>query len=346
MNFEVAFKKSSFSLTIIVLVSVVSFISCQPTESNKNQIEEATFLSRYDYFSDQIERYYASIHDVAYSDFRLYFVDNDAGRIFVSDDDLKYLFEFGSKGEGPNEIRSLGKLVINENHLIMPDYLGRKFMIFDKSGSPKTVISPVLHGISNSNFSFDERELIFYDKRADSIKFIDLKTNSTGGFSFPWSNLGLSKPLSNPEISLYNIQENIFFIIHDRFPFVGLLDKKGKQLGNLNLSDLPMLQGMMTKQRALDGTNSSLVFFNDSQMLGNKIYLIIGTRDAIGENAYYNHLISIKVDGKDIELDEIIKLNESRWYTCFEIIPQTNQIIVYDASQKYIDRYFYNLNIN
>lgn len=312
MNIEAAFIKSSFLITIIILVLVVSFISCQQTESNKNWIEGATFLSRHDHFSDRIERYFASIHDIAFNDSKLYFVDNDAGRIFVSDNELKYLFEFGSKGEGPNEVRSLGKLIINKNDLIMPDYLGRKFLIFDETGNPKKVISPIIHGISNANFSFEGEELLFYSKKTDSIKYIDLKTNSFGGFSFPWNKLSLSKPFNTPEISLYDIQDNLLFIIHDRFPVIGLLDKKGNHLNNLNLTDLPILQGMLTKQRALDGTNSSLVFFNDSQILGNKVYLIMGTRDVIGEDPYYNHLISIRVDGKDIEVDEIIKLNESR----------------------------------
>ena len=344
MNFDNSYPSSIVNglklLTIILLAITIS--SCGRNKEETFSIGQITHENRLDEFIDEIPRYYGKIDDISHHNGLIYFADNGAGKVFVTNEDLNYQFEFLSLGQGPDEARYFGRIVPADTQLVLADYLGRKFMVFSEQGKLSKNISPVSHNISSANYFIKDQQIHYYHRRSDSIKVVDFNAKLVKGIPFPWSSLGMENRNTKSELSIFQKGENYLFLCHDVLPVMGIIDSGGKLIDALDLSSLDLLAGMITKQKELgENSNSSLVFFNDAKLYGDMLYVIAGTRNQDGEEPYYNHLLSISITEKGLKLENVSKLDASRWYMNFVILPKKKQIIAFDPSMNgnHIDVY-------
>lgn len=320
-------------LSLFLLVFTPKVFAFEQNKEHIFSIDKISHERRLDEFIDKVPRFYASINDISHHNGLMYFVDNSAGKVVATDEGLNYQFEFLSRGPGPDEARYLGKLVPTNEQLVLADYLGRKFMIFSEQGELSKLISPVSHFISSSNYFIKDQHIHYYQSRSDSLKVVDFEGKIVNRIPFPWASIDLENKNIKPDISIFPYGENYLFLCHNAVPILGMIDKRGKLINKLDLSSLELLAGMINKQKSLGkNSNSSLVFFNDAKLYGDKLYAIAGTRDQEGENPYYNRLLSIAITDKGLTLKNVTKLDASRWYMNFVILPKKKKIIAFDPS--------------
>lgn len=335
-------KRYIFSFFMLFL-----FISCN---EDLNQIEEIKefqiqFLSRHEEFFDSLPRFFVNIKSIEEFKGEIFFSDNAARKIFVTDSDLNYKRDFLTSGEGPNEVKAVGGISISEDgNVFIPDYLSRKFLITDDQGVVKKVVSPVAHTITEEKFIVNQDFLTFIDRRSKSIIKVDRETNKVDSIEIPKELFESCSKSQIPRMSIFSRGKNFIILSHTLCPLIALVSESGELISLHDFSDIPFFKPSKELQTELDakGQSQSVVFFHGAEVLGDDLFAIGGQRDKIG-NVSFNHFLIFELTSQEFDLKQVVHLEKSNWYSAFKIIPSIRKIIVFDSgtNNKYIDVYEY-----
>lgn len=331
-----------YGLSIFILLFL---ISCNENLNQKEENKEfkMQFLSRHDEFFDSLPRFFVNIKSIEEYNGEIFFSDNAARKIFVTDSDLNYKREFLTAGEGPNEIKAVGGISISEEgNIFVPDYLSRKFLITDNQGVVKEIVSPVAHTITDEKFIVNQDFITFIDRRSKSIIKVDRETNKVESIEIPTELFESCSNSQTPRMSIFSKGKNYIILTHTLCPIIALVSEYGELISLLDFSNIPFFKPSKELQTELNakGQGQSVVFFHGAEVLGDNLFAIGGQRDKIG-NVSFNHFLIFELTDQEFDLKQVVHLEKSNWYSTFKILPSLKKIIFFDSgtNNKYIDVY-------
>lgn len=288
-----------------------------------------------------------NITDIALFNECIVMVDQDLGKVIVTDKNLKVWESFGFRGDGPQELKKPYMLIKDDDEGVIYVYDNEKFRLWPIDFNKKEI---------GKGASFDfmlfkqtvamENSIIYFatvaNPSVDVLKYSLKDKMKVGEFNLPENT---AKSLLGRSI----LSANDRFIVIT--PYDGLVidtyDKNWHRLNSNDLSKHPIIVKILnTKQSkgfSVSGRGSgnlrmtgAKLLMSGARLYENELYLLVSTRDK-ERRSWVNVILKYVYENNDWQPRGKILLPKDGSYQTFQLLHEMDQLVAFDKENGTID---------
>ena len=269
--------------------------------------------------------------------------------LLVLGNDLKPIRRIGSKGDGPNELRNLGPLDVQDDNLVVTDRGHGRILVMTDEGVIKDEVKSEYFLRSLYNINVDDTKLMVSVADEETpVRSFGIGSGATSNDNqeyFRQVSLDRNRVYArNGNKGFVLSQGDTYFYLPPTETTIDIRNKSFELINSFDFGELDFLSHSKRRANQIYQTvnNQTIQYFEDVTQDGNNLYLLAYADELLPSGKYtrsLNHVIEVIFDENSQSLSQgrIIKLKDDASYS--QIVVDNEKLLAFNYYDFTIDEY-------